>query len=437
MGLNLKAAILICSSFISGLCLYVSRVALPATPVPLPATAPQAGAPPAPPAAAEATPREDRNAVALAAGPKFSRHSPFDSPAAPRRSEGEKLPAADLPRPPEGARAVVLPPLRPPTRDDTAVVDGPVAPIDGAPAPGGDVATAPGGHEPAPSVAGAAPDDARAANVAPPVATEPRRYKVARGDSLTRIATRELKSSDRRVIELLLEANPKVRKRQGQILANEELVIPAPAVVERVLKGEKPAVALAAPPQASTPPKTASTSKAAARGSGKDKQPDPAGASVPPTVASAGSNAAPSGPAAGRGKPKSGGAEKVAPAPAGNKKGSRPPRGTPSDRDSRSATVVVNAGGSDKKPAKTGGSKPAARGGKPSPAVAKDATPESSKPRWYTVQKSDSLQSIAKRCLNDERRWREIAELNGLRKPNQVNSGTRLKIPPTIATARG
>lgn len=50
--------------------------------------------------------------------------------------------------------------------------------------------------------------------------------------------------------------------------------------------------------------------------------------------------------------------------------------------------------------------------------------------RWYTVQKQDSLAGIAKRQLNDPNRWREIAELNGMRDANRIVPGLKIKLPP-------
>ncbi len=49
--------------------------------------------------------------------------------------------------------------------------------------------------------------------------------------------------------------------------------------------------------------------------------------------------------------------------------------------------------------------------------------------RWYTVRRRDSLVSIARRMLKDERRWREIAALNGLRNANKLRAGARIKLP--------
>jgi len=55
----------------------------------------------------------------------------------------------------------------------------------------------------------------------------PKRYRVSRGDTLTRIIRREWQSDDRRLVEFLTTANPKLAQRKDRrILVGEELVIP-------------------------------------------------------------------------------------------------------------------------------------------------------------------------------------------------------------------
>lgn len=49
--------------------------------------------------------------------------------------------------------------------------------------------------------------------------------------------------------------------------------------------------------------------------------------------------------------------------------------------------------------------------------------------RIYVVKKGDTLQSIAQRLFGDRRRWKEIAKLNGIRDPDRLEPGQRLKIP--------
>jgi nucleoid-associated protein YgaU len=66
-------------------------------------------------------------------------------------------------------------------------------------------------------------------------ASEVRRYRVAKGDTLMKIARREWNSDDRRLIALLGEANPQVRERKNHIRIGEELVIPDAARVQIAL----------------------------------------------------------------------------------------------------------------------------------------------------------------------------------------------------------
>jgi nucleoid-associated protein YgaU len=48
----------------------------------------------------------------------------------------------------------------------------------------------------------------------------------------------------------------------------------------------------------------------------------------------------------------------------------------------------------------------------------------------YLVRDGDSLSTIATAQLGKERRWVDIAELNGLEPPYTVQPGTRIKLPP-------
>ena len=51
--------------------------------------------------------------------------------------------------------------------------------------------------------------------------------------------------------------------------------------------------------------------------------------------------------------------------------------------------------------------------------------------KLYVVKRSDkSLRGIAKKQLGDSNRWREIANLNGMRDPKAIFEGQRLRIPP-------
>lgn len=72
----------------------------------------------------------------------------------------------------------------------------------------------------------------------PSPADVPVTYRVAKGDSLARIARRELNSTDPRVVQLLLDLNPQVRSRRGQQVAvGETLTLPDADAVRRVQAG--------------------------------------------------------------------------------------------------------------------------------------------------------------------------------------------------------
>lgn len=54
---------------------------------------------------------------------------------------------------------------------------------------------------------------------------------------------------------------------------------------------------------------------------------------------------------------------------------------------------------------------------------------EKPKATEYTVVSGDSLWAIAKRELNDGSRYKEIAELNGIKDPNSISPGQVLNLP--------
>ncbi len=61
--------------------------------------------------------------------------------------------------------------------------------------------------------------------------------------------------------------------------------------------------------------------------------------------------------------------------------------------------------------------------------TSKKATKSNSGPRVCTVQKGDTMRSIARRELGDERLWKEIAGANPSVDPNRLAIGARLKLP--------
>ncbi len=50
-------------------------------------------------------------------------------------------------------------------------------------------------------------------------------------------------------------------------------------------------------------------------------------------------------------------------------------------------------------------------------------------PKVYTVQKGDTLYGIARKFYGDQRRYKDIAKLNGIADPNLIYVGQVLKIP--------
>ena len=77
-------------------------------------------------------------------------------------------------------------------------------------------------------------------------------------------------------------------------------------------------------------------------------------------------------------------------------------------------------------PAKTDPKKPSAGPGEPTF-------------RWYQVRKSDRYVSIAREQLGDERRWKELFELNKDKFPEAgaIREGVRIKLPATeVADSR-
>lgn len=234
MVLNVKAAMLICLGFITGLCWLVGQVALPVVAVGQPA---HGGI-----VATHGVPAQDV-ASSLASAPRptpsantFAHPSPFTAQADKSNAGTRRLAAASIPPAMAAVRPVTLPPLAPPPGDR------PNAPtlaevINRA---AGDALA----HSPADT--GVLTIDASqlvaAADPAPAkqdAAT--RTYRVRRGDNLTRIAQRELKSRDPRLVPLLIAANPSLRKHPDKLTVGDELILPDAEAVQRVLTGERPA----------------------------------------------------------------------------------------------------------------------------------------------------------------------------------------------------
>lgn len=377
MALNFKAALGICLFFIAGLCYVVNNVALPSQPSISPA-ATVGGA---------ALPGERSN---FAAG-RLERKNPVES----QRLAGRRARAVAAAEgaPPE-TRTVVLPPI---VRQETpsfpaALAAQPSAPTPEAHAGEAVVALAPADAllrtriveetdqsaweetpaqaRPVTLTAIEAPEPAAPVNppAAEPVASVAAAgtYKVRKGDSLTRIAQRVFGSSEQRHQQMLIDANPKIAKRVNKLYVGEVLTIPS-----------IPGVAAASERASGQPSGTVAVKQAESDGKKESK---------PATVAAV---------AASTTKKKSASADN-------------------SGKGTKRTTVAAA-----QRPSRSG-----KKGGKAS------SGGETATERWYTIRGSDSLASIARDVLKDSRRWRELADVNGLRDPNKIIPGMRLKLPP-------
>lgn len=86
----------------------------------------------------------------------------------------------------------------------------------------------------------------------PPPPARGKKYVVRRGDSLIKILRREWSISDRRAIEAIVAANPKLRERQDRILVGEVLLIPEREAAIAALE-QRIAAAVERPAEAAAP----------------------------------------------------------------------------------------------------------------------------------------------------------------------------------------
>lgn len=73
-------------------------------------------------------------------------------------------------------------------------------------------------------------------------------------------------------------------------------------------------------------------------------------------------------------------------------------------------------------------------GGATAALAAASGSHEAESLQWYTIRSRDSLSSIARRLLNDERRWVEIKRLNGIKDADVIRPGMRIKLPTPLAS---
>ncbi len=417
MGLNVKLASLVCLSFIGGICWLVNQVTRPLVEVPASLTAQYPNDPPT------RTVYAGDNGISR----RFSRPSAASAPIERRESPSTMQPVAAGPTIPLSSREA-LPPLHvPPKAPLVAASDASSAASTGVPATDAEPLVARDGAartdpelmsetpqttslQPALTAAASPTSAARpmsadadtgqrvgASGGVAPAATAasagPTRYTVKTGENLTRIARALLGRDDAKTLRTLLDANPNLKKRSGRVLAGETLNIPALASAKPVsdpmpngtgtVRGAKPAAAA---------PLTNMT--------------------APPGIASAA-------------KPP---AKPAAAQPARSAAGNKPPASA--DRGAARQTASVSRQSPKASTAKPAGATKSTQP-KSSTARAASGTPanRSGKTQWVTVQRGESLRDVAQRHLKDGRRWREIAELNGLRESERVPSGKRLRVP--------
>lgn len=220
------------------------------------------------------------------------------------------------------------------------------------------------------------------------------RRQVRRGDYLLKIARSEVRTTDPRVLKWIVDNNRQLRGRPDHLVVGTELVLPGPALVQRILRGE-----------------------------GADTFASAAEAAVGPDVLAV----------------KTAGGAGVAPAPAGTKPkaAARPSAGgsKPADRPKEAVKPKSPPRAPPREPAGPSRHLASARDAAGRRGAERKAG-ETAKWQWYTIREKESLQEIAGRELKDRDRWRELAQLNGLKDPNRVQAGARIKVPATLVAAR-
>jgi LysM repeat protein len=69
------------------------------------------------------------------------------------------------------------------------------------------------------------------------------------------------------------------------------------------------------------------------------------------------------------------------------------------------------------------------------PTFASTSSYDSGSGHVYIVQKGDSLSLIAKRIYGSLRKWRELADFNGIKNPNRIYPGDSVRYPDNAETA--
>lgn len=430
MGFNVKAALLVSLAFIGGMAWLIHHVGAPVAALPSPIAATE---PPAAPAIPTAPPARTS---------ALEYHSPLDRQDAQNRAQHDALVLSKPSNQPAYLPPLVLPPLEPaagaadpepppaaplaaaPANDRPAPDDQPLQPergtaVTAAPPPAAAART--------PERTGASPGGGSTVALPPPTIPAAKTYVVQRGDSVARIVRNHWNSDDPRLIRAFVEANPKIRTRQNRILIGEELVIPDLAATRLAAtdlpanRGPAPARPAEAAPAA--PPPTRATEQPRPR---RELPPDPRRdkPQAPPIA-----RAEQSAPRLAQVEPEAMRLVEPRPLPA------QDPRSQPAARPG-APTRPVDASPAASTPNRPPHAEPNSVKKITGPMAKKLADAQTAPPRWYTIQPNDSLRSIARRYLKDERRWREIAALNpALRDADRLAPGTRIKLPPAVSVA--
>jgi nucleoid-associated protein YgaU len=433
MGLNVKLALLTCVLVTGGVCWLVNLVSQSTVELPSPLVADADGGRGASPAGSSV--RNGQGTAARRDG--FARRSTVESAATPGLRPPADGAGTDADRERSAGEVVQLPPIRPPwagggevattareaglptlaalTYDDPAeseIVSQPAG--EEALTPRGDEVAA-GSARADPAGRGSWPDspaEATTTSQSPPrpataqaqpgkagdesQAVRGTTHKVRKGETLASIARRTWNSDAPAYIKLLIDANPAVKQRGGTLWTDEKIVIP----VVDAASAASPDAAAAAP---------------ARRGENRGVEPaTPAGAETRSVAAA---------------DPKKRGGSTAKPqsrtaAPSAAKVASAAPtkRSAPRETaESRNASLTART-------PKPGGKEVASASQR-----AKAGDAKAPPPKWHLVKKGESLKDIARRYLNDERRWREIAELNRLPDGNRVMAGSRIRLPKGAA----
>lgn len=482
MSLNVKLALLISVAFIAGLCWVVQRAGRPVIAEPSPLVPRDGGGAPEP-RATTPSPRTTETRTVSTTPFQFARPAPVEANRSETRqvSDTAETPARRLPT--VDSANVPLPPFLATSRL-TPAADVAVAPrTAGAPIVESELkprsshdeqVDAPRGVSPAsPPIAVAKPQpDTTVSQVEPATsgsgAAETQAYRVQAGDTLVKIARRELKKDDTATVQKIVELNPQLKKRADRILAGEELKLPAvqtPSVAaaerardEKKLVGtpqdkHKPIALKAVRPDAAiddragvdayqsaaSPNGVMSDVRVPAAGdrTGKNRAPasnEPANASKTDARAkrggAAGGGVAATSANARTSKNKSARAADTA------KPTARQEPEPPQVEQKTAPARKLRSSDATERVALKAGSKPGAKSGNKPAATAIAKAPAKAAARNHVVQANESLKTIAGRELQNPERWREIAALNKLKDPNRVLAGAKLRLPGGDRVAR-